>query len=92
MGVNWVTHYEALRAHALGEAPVTFVPLGLGVLYHRGVAAWMRCEALARSDPSQTPVRTGPHRRSEIDLSPLQSELVRLLVGAALRSITTRSA
>jgi hypothetical protein len=38
---RWREQYEALRSHALGEAPVAFVPLGLGILQRFGLAAWM---------------------------------------------------
>lgn len=38
---NWREHYEALRSHALGQAPTAFVPLGLGILRRAGVAAWI---------------------------------------------------
>jgi hypothetical protein len=38
---DWQERYEALRSHALGRAPVAFVPLSLGILRRLGLAAWM---------------------------------------------------
>lgn len=82
--VDWVAQYEALRAHALGDAPVGFVPLGLGVLHQRGAAAWM---ALGAGGDGGAPRNVTVQRGREavlVDVSPLKLELVRLLAGAAL--------
>lgn len=84
-GPEWTRRYEALRAHATGDVPLDFVPLGLAVLWHRGVAAWMAAECSAR-DPGLGAERgsgtSSPPARDEL-ASPT-SELVRLLAGTAL--------
>ena len=81
---DWAERYEALRAHALGEGPLSFVPLGLAVLRHRGVLAWMVAET-----SSLRPIRPAggqgrENRMSEINLLGPRSELVGLLAGTAL--------
>ena len=78
-----VGRYEALRAHALGQMSVGWNPLGLAILHHRGVAAWMAAEQSAL----QSRERIEPERRCELDRQPVcgsQPELVRLLAGTAL--------
>ncbi len=84
----WVERYERLRAHATGQAPLGFIPLGLALLQHRGVTAWMT--AAGSSDDFGFRVRAGRARergpRAEVDAG--RSELVRLLAGAALRVAT----
>jgi hypothetical protein len=86
VGVDWTEQYEVLRAHAVGEAPVGFVPLGLGVLYQRGVMGWMELgggqgggwrEEGARG-------REGGQQASAVDSSPFKLELVQVLAAAAL--------
>jgi hypothetical protein len=89
--VNWAARYEALRAHALGQAPVTFIPLGLGVLYSRGVAAWLRCEVMALSGRAPPPAGERSESSYETDLPVVQAELVQLLAGTALLTVTRRS-
>ena len=85
---DWAERYEALRAHALGEGPLGFVPLGLAVLRHRGVPAWMLAEASSLR-PSQPPSRQGrKNSMPEIDLVPPRCELVALLAGTALAAAT----
>ena len=81
---DWAERYEALRAHALGEGPLGFAALGLAVLRHRGVAAWMLAEsracegAVARSDPGPT------EDAAELPLLPARATLVAMLAGTAL--------
>jgi hypothetical protein len=82
--MNWAARYEALRAHALGQAPVTFIPLGLGVLYSRGVAAWMKCEMESSSDRWAVAAEAKSAWKCKTNLSGLQAELAQLLAGAAL--------
>ena len=83
-GPEWTERYEALRAHATGQAPLGFTPLGLALLRHRGVAAWMAAESSAtESDP---PGQTSQKRdcSSMAQLDTCRSQLVRLLAGTAL--------
>jgi hypothetical protein len=87
MEVNWAVRYEALRAHALGQAPVAFIPLGLGVLCSRGVAAWMRCETVSSSNGWPVSQEKDPPWKSGTNLSGLQAELAQLLAGAALLTV-----
>lgn len=84
--VDLVARYEALRAHALGRASTGWTPLGLAILRHRGMAAWMAAE--------QRTLLGRPHDRLEADqhsqqhtTSASESELVRLLAHAALQAI-----
>ena len=90
VGMEWAGRYEALRAHATGEAPLDFVPLGLALLLHRGIAAWM---AAGTSVAGATlPERAGRDRElSGNEFSPSRSQLVRLLVGAALLATQGRA-
>ena len=84
VGPEWTERYEALRAHATGQAPLGYTPLGLALLRHRGVAAWMAAESSATESgrPWQS-YQKGKHpSMDEFDAS--RSELVRLLAGAAL--------
>lgn len=82
--VEWAGRYEALRAHATGEAPLGFVPLGLALLLHRGLTAWMAAETSVAG--GELVERAGRDRAipSGTELSPSRSQLVHLLVGAAL--------
>jgi hypothetical protein len=43
--------YEALRGQALGTPEVGAAGMGLGVLVHRGLAAWMATTASNEGDP-----------------------------------------
>jgi hypothetical protein len=81
-GPQWTRRYEALRAHATGEAPLAFVPLGLALLWHRGVAAWMTAE-ISANDVEGVGQRTA-RKKPAAPLAPPHSELVRLLAGTAL--------
>lgn len=84
-GPEWTRRYEALRAHATGEVSLGFVPLGLAVLWHRGVAAWMVAERSARDPGSvaERADRTSGHL-SGMEFGAPRSELVHLLAGTAL--------
>ena len=77
--------YEALRAHALGDARLGFVPLGLAILRHRGVVAWMDAEeaALEPTDSARELHHRGAAAEAEV-VAPARSELVALLAGTAL--------
>ena len=78
--------YEALRAYALGERSLELVPLGLSLLRHQGLAAWMATEgkaltsmaATSSADNSAASSKAGP------SLPGSCSELARLLAGAAI--------
>lgn len=81
---DWIERYEALRAHALGEGGLGFTPLGLAVLRHRGVVAWMDAESRVL-EPAVS--RTGPclaDEAAEPDLGSARSEIVALLASTAL--------
>ena len=90
-GMEWAGRYEALRAHATGEAPLDFVPLRLALLLHRGIAAWMAAETSLAG--GTLPERAGRDREtpSANEFSPSRSQLVRLLVGAALLATQGRA-
>lgn len=82
-----------MRAHALGEAPVAFVPLGFGVLRLRGMAAWLAAQrSTATTGGSSMEISTCCERHDQrvAELDEMKCELVRLLAGAAL-SVTMRS-
>lgn len=81
-GAEWTRRYEALRAHATGEAPLAFVPLGLALLWHRGVVAWMTAESSATGAERSGEWAAG--RNAALPLETARSELVRLLAGTAL--------
>jgi hypothetical protein len=82
---EWTPRYEALRAHAVGETLLDFVPLGLALLRHRGTAAWMAAESSSTdSDLSTASVRPRRQRRRNDPLDGPRSELVLLLAGTAL--------
>ncbi len=91
MDPAWVDRYEGLRAHATGHAPLDFIPLGLALLQHRGVTAWMIAASSSHDVGGRG--RAGrardPESRNERDARRFQ--LVRLLAGAALR-VGTESA
>lgn len=84
MDPGWAERYEALRAHATGQSPLRFVPLGLALLQHRGVVAWMAAESSAVG--SELYGQAYPKRdRSSMDgVDAPRSELIRLLTGTAL--------
>jgi len=81
-GSEWTRRYEALRAHATGEAPLAFVPLGLALLWHRGVVAWMAAEVSA-TDVGGVGQRAA-WKKASVPVAAPRSELVRLLAGTAL--------
>ncbi len=90
-GMEWAGRYEALRAHATGEALLDFVPLGLALLLHQGIAAWMAAETSAAG--GTIPERAPRDRETPCvnECSPSRSQLVRLLVGAALLATQGRA-
>ena len=83
-GPEWTERYEALRAHATGQAPLGFTPLGLALLRHRGVAAWMAAEISATESERSAQVYQKRESSSMDELDAPRSELVRLLAGTAL--------
>lgn len=81
---SWLERYEALRAHVLGEGGLAFTPLGLAVLRHRGVAAWMEMERRALAPaPSWAPPALGDETLA-LEPTGVRAELVQLLAGTAL--------
>jgi hypothetical protein len=66
----------------MGEAPLTFLPLGLALLWHRGVAAWMAAE-ISATDVEGVGQRTAQKKAAAAVTVP-RPELVRLLAGTAL--------
>jgi hypothetical protein len=86
----WAERYEALRAHATGEAPLGVVPLELALLLQRGVAAWM---AACRSAPEaeRRPLCRRPEGESGGELGGVQRELVQVLAAAALTAAQERA-
>lgn len=84
----WIDRYERLRAHATGHAPLGILPLGLALLHHRGVTAWMT--ATGSPDDAASHGRPGWAREHQPrdEVLARRTELVRLLAGAALRVAT----
>jgi hypothetical protein len=78
----WAERYEQLRAHATGQAPLGFVPLGLALLQHRGMVAWMT--AAGSSDDVGGRASGRPLDRLGDALDARRRELVRLLAGVAV--------
>lgn len=87
----WAERYERLRAHATGDAPLGFIPLGLALLQHRGVVAWMTAEASSAAVGASGPAGRARDGGPGAPLDARRGELVRLLAGAALH-LATRSA
>ena len=83
--VDWIERYEALRAHALGQAPLGFVPLDLALLLRRGLAAWMAAD-MGSSDPRRFSHLGLGREEHEAEATPEapRTELVRVLAGMAL--------
>jgi hypothetical protein len=81
---NWVERYEALRAHAVGEGRLGFMPLGLAVLRHRGVVAWMEVEGRVVERAVAGPVASVEDEGTGSAPTPTRSELVNLLASTAL--------
>jgi hypothetical protein len=87
----WAERYERLRAHATGDAPLGFRPLGLALLQHRGVVAWMTAEGSSDAVGASGAAGRERDRRSWDTLDARRGALVRLLAGAAVH-LATRSA
>lgn len=85
----WAERYEQLRAHVTGQAPLGFIPLGLTLLQHRGMVAWMT--AASSSDAAAVRAASRPRDRTDDALDARHRELVRLLVGVALPLAIMRS-
>ena len=81
--VDWIERYEALRAHALGQAPLGFVPLDLALLLRRGLAAWMAADMGSSHPRRSSDLGSG---REEHGAEAPRTELVRVLAGMALLS------
>lgn len=81
-GHAWAERYEQLRAHATGPAPLGFIPLGLALLRHRGMVAWMT--AAGASDDTGVRAATRPRDHPGDALAARRRELVRLLAGIAV--------
>ena len=81
---KWVERYEALRAHAVGEGQLAFRPLGLAVLRHRGVLAWMEVEGRVVERAVAGDVACVEGVGTVSTPTPTRSELVNLLASTAL--------
>lgn len=77
----WAERDEQLRAHVIGRAPLGFIPLGLALLQHRGMVAWMT--AVSASDDAGVRAGSRPCDRPADALDARRHELVRLLAGVA---------
>ena len=77
----WAERYEQLRAHATGHAPVGFIPLGLALLQHRGMVAWMTAPGSRDDAGMRAACRPGDRTGDALDAR--RRDLVRLLAGAA---------
>lgn len=84
MDPGWAERYEALRAHATGQSPLRFVPLGLALLQHRGVVAWMAAESSAVGSEPYGQAYPKRERSSMDGVDAPRSELIRLLTVTAL--------
>jgi hypothetical protein len=89
-GAEWGERYEALRAHALGQASLDIVPLGLALLRHRGVAAWMTAQTSAGESRAREDSRFSRWPTRHEFMAP-RSELVQLLAGTALLATAGRA-
>ena len=83
-GESWLERYEALRAHMLGEGGLAFIPLGLAVLLHRGVVAWMELERHALTPASSWTPTALEDEGLGLEPGGARTELVQLLAGTAL--------
>ena len=90
-GPEWAVRYEALRAHATGEAALDFVPLGLALLRQRGVVAWMAAESSAMQTELPELAVRDRGRPSRNGLDACRAQLVRLLAGTALLAAEGRA-
>ena len=83
--VDWIERYESLRAHALGQAPLGFVPLDLALVLRRGLAAWMAVDRGASDPRRSSDLESGREEQgTEATLDTSRTELVRVLAGMAL--------
>jgi len=87
---DWIIRYESLRAHAVGEAPLDYVPLGLGILRHRGVAAWIAAETSAAEAALEKRDSGCPKRASRGNFTAPRSKLVQWLADTVLLVATGR--
>jgi hypothetical protein len=82
-GTGWAERYEQLRAHATSHAPVGVIPLGLALLQHRGMVAWMTAPGSGSSDDAGVPASRRPGDRTGDAVDARRRDLVRLLAGVA---------
>ena len=87
---DWIIRYESLRAHAVGEALLNYVPLGLGILRHRGVAAWIAAETSAAEAAHEKRDSGCSKRASRGNFMAPRSELVQWLADTVLLVATGR--
>lgn len=83
-GESWLERYEALRGHVLGEGGLAFTPLGLAVLQHRGMVAWMEIERHALTPASSWTPTALEGEGLGLEPGGARTELVQLLAGTAL--------
>jgi len=90
MDPAWTERYEALRAHATGQSPLGFIPLGLALFQHRGVVAWMVAEssAVGLEPTGQACPKRDRSSMEGVDAS--RSELTRLLTDTAMLTARER--
>jgi hypothetical protein len=79
-----IERYEALRAYVLGEGGLAFIPLGLAVLRHRGMVAWMEIERRAVAPATSSAQAALANETVEINPGNVRTELIQLLASTAL--------
>lgn len=84
--MRFTTHYEAVRAQALGEPATGATPLGFAVLLRRGLVAWLAscAEAVARQAAPTPRPRSGGTPFMPVVECGLRGEAVRVLASMAL--------
>jgi hypothetical protein len=75
---------EALRAHVLGEGGLAFIPLGLAILRHRGMVAWMEIERRAMAPATSSAQPAFANETIEVSPGGVRTELIQLLASTAL--------
>jgi len=57
-----IDHYENLRSAALGDAPFSAGRMGLAILMHKGMPAWMSARAARVGSEENRPTPATPTR------------------------------
>lgn len=87
MRLQLVQWYEDLRAQATGQIPAA-TPRGLALLLRWGLPAWMAACPPVTSGPAPARTASSPTGTSAPSLAGLSAELVGVLTGMALGSLT----